>query len=79
MMRSVMPPPFIRLPAMIKPGMHSSTNESTPAKIFSGLIRRVIIKTQAAIKEARATGTPERKAISIAATTINDLKSNGLK
>ena len=36
MMRSVMPPPFIRLPAMMKPGMQSRTNESTPAKIFCG-------------------------------------------
>ncbi len=36
MIRSVMPPPFIRLPAMMKPGMQSKTNESTPANIFCG-------------------------------------------
>ena len=36
MIRSVMPPPFIRLPAMMKPGIHNRTKESTPAKIFCG-------------------------------------------
>ena len=37
MMRSVMPPEFIRLPARMKPGMHSSTKLSMPAYIFCGI------------------------------------------
>ena len=30
-MRRVMPPPFIKAPASMKPGMHSRVNESMPA------------------------------------------------
>ena len=38
MMRSVMPPPFIRLPARMKPGMQRSTNTSMPANMRCGMI-----------------------------------------
>ena len=38
MMRSVMPPKFIRFPARMKPGMHSNTNTSIPAYMRCGMI-----------------------------------------
>ena len=37
MIRRVIPPPFMRLPARMNPGMHSSTKTSMPAYIFCGI------------------------------------------
>jgi hypothetical protein len=37
-MRSVMPPPFIRLPARMNAGIASMTKESMPENIFCGMI-----------------------------------------